>query len=525
MYDRPTLFDVTTRSLLKLHGGIGIAFAVVLLLILSQRNCLPTRVVPVTITPRSKVRHTSCMMLILALCSLLPCLLLFYFQPSNDSVLFSIEHAKVVSIEHPWMQTRHRVYNTMPKHIVITGTDRKNILRRVLRDTVEEVRVHTNGTVRFMLDSGSLLGYIRNRQPLPWDDDHDLSIYYKDLAAFQNDRRVYTRVVEALARRGLKFSLSYENPSCAVCGTSIDIQTGFFIDIFVWRDGLGNFTRGAKWRGAEKGCWRENGGEERSQDKRVLRGSVGQDIGGQDIGGQDMVHVTGDWHMFGWDTVVRKSVLLPPRPIDSFDGVQHLYLPNDPIGVANSEYGNCAQWFQAKYTFVIYAWPNWTNAATIGVLTALVAWLVWTKWRRRRRARGKNDDDDDDDDLAVSKIVITLVFSLVGLGTCCLYLLTNRFRSGFAALSLLIVAIGLLVQFNLFSLSNEACCDAGEETEEREGGEGGKRWIVMLPWILKATIVWSLVPGYPMVQWGLCMLHQEYSMLSCRLPGEETTLQ
>ena len=381
----------------------------------------------------------------------------------------------------------------MAQDVLITGADRKHILQRVLSDTVEELRVHTNGTLRSIVDAGSLLGFIRQQRSLPWDDDHDVAIYYKDFAPFYHDRSIYDRVVESLELRGLAFSLNYQSEKCAVCGRSTDIRSGFYIDIFVWRDGYGAWTRGPKYRGAVKGCWRENGGEERAGSRN-----------------ETMVHVTGDWHMFGWDKVVEKSALLPLRPINSFDGVQHLYVPNDPIRVARAVYGNCAQWNQGKQEFVMYAWPSSWCAVIICVLNVLVAWLVWRRiWRRRKNSTLPMAK------IKISLIVCSMTFSFLGVGTCCLYLLSDRLRSGYAALSLLIIAVGVLVQINLLSLR---ACNVEQESE------GWKKWSLLLICV-KTTIVWSLIPFYPIVRWSLCMLHQEMSMVSCRQHGEQTTLQ
>jgi hypothetical protein len=226
-----------------------------------------------------------------------------------------------------------------------------------------------------------------------------------------------------------------------------------------------------------------------------------------------MVHVTGDWHMFGWDKVVQKSALLPLRPIDSFDGVQHLYVPNDPIRVTRAVYGNCAQWNQAKQEFAVYAWPSSGCAVIICVLNMLIAWLVCGRiWRRRKNNTLPMVK------IEISLVVCSMTFSFMGFGMCCLYLLSDRLRSGYAALSLLIVAVGVLVQIN-YLLSMRAC-----NVEQESERKGWKRWS-LLRICVKMTIVWSLIPFYPIVRWGLCMLHQEMSMVSCRQPGEQTTLQ
>jgi hypothetical protein len=115
-----------------------------------------------------------------------------YNQPSKNQILFSINHADEASIKHPWMQDNHRVAFSNDFHNrTITGYDRAKILNTILQKTINKFNMMTNNSVRLILDSGSLLGYIRNKRNLPWDDDIDVSFWEKDLLLFERNPNIY----------------------------------------------------------------------------------------------------------------------------------------------------------------------------------------------------------------------------------------------------------------------------------------------------------------------------------------------
>lgn len=66
---------------------------------------------------------------------------------------------------------------------ILTSKDTLDILRKMLKDT-HSILVAEN--IQYMMDGGTLLGAVRHKNIIPWDDDADIVIFEKDELKFTN---------------------------------------------------------------------------------------------------------------------------------------------------------------------------------------------------------------------------------------------------------------------------------------------------------------------------------------------------
>lgn len=306
-------------------------------------------------------------------------------QPSPDDAFYSEAALKKAKVVHPAVMNRHYAFadkgqvNASRYDInTITTAGRRDVLRRLLNSTVQALWERAG--VKAVLTSGSALGYFRTHgrpggaRALAWDDDDDISIWIEDWAKLRrNGSYLFDAVQGRLKAEGVTFELNSKgsghsipkgasddlvqglsrNVSCGVCGRAAHPESGFFLDVFILKEGVGPLTRGPKFRGTRKGCWRE------------AQGAEGLD---PDTPGSGMVHMSGDWHMFGWDTVLRKDELFPLRKVQ-YEEVD-VWVAAKPGALAFAEFGGTARWYNFQRTLFMYGSPD--VCAVVGALVVVV---------------------------------------------------------------------------------------------------------------------------------------------------------
>ena len=274
--------------------------------------------------------------------------LLYILQPSEADEIFSEDHAMMVPETHPGVLSRHKKTPESKEVIEYTVGERRAIVRKILGTTVQ---LFSKQGIRLFLQSGSLAGFIRSRDKkpwptaLPWDDDDDLGVMYSDLQPLASPAgsALYQSMQTDFERKHMRMFLTYNNNSdCSVCGRVVHPVSGFFIDIFIWDQGMGKKTRGAKYRGSYKGCWRD---------------------GGEDLS-RKFVHQRGDFHMFGFDLVTYLEELLPLQKA-MYEGAE-VWVPADPEAIVRAEYGNCVSMHQPLRVLYLYSALNAFTVSAIG---------------------------------------------------------------------------------------------------------------------------------------------------------------
>lgn len=281
------------------------------------------------------------------------------------------------------------------------------------------------------------------------------------------------------------------------CGRIVDVDSGFFVDLFKWRNGIGEVKSNSRapYRGGNKGCWRgENKGEMYDNDFQTPACySTGSDCINDD-GGSSFVHklFVKAKGVKWWVQTIRKQRLLPLQ-LAQYKGVSGLYVPNDPIGAANGEYGNCAKWTPLKTQFAIYAWPNNWNVLSIlalggvGCLLLIIHnFLANEHWL-----------------LVPSHLLAAMVMFSAGavFPLCCTFLFSDKLRSGYASVSMCILAAGTYLLFNyvlMHVMSNKK-----------------SKIVIVLSRCSSITLFWSLLPFYSMLNMWACQMHQNISMSRC----------
>ena len=90
------------------------------------------------------------------------------------------------------------------------------------------------------LESGTLLGYLRDNDVIPWDKDADLAIYLPDcLKIFPDGGRngsFKTRLQAALPSRFHVTHMLCSKSNGPISGRVVDKETGFFSDVFTYED-------------------------------------------------------------------------------------------------------------------------------------------------------------------------------------------------------------------------------------------------------------------------------------------------
>ena len=353
--------------------------------------------------------------------------------------------------------------------------------------------------------------------------DYCFVFFDTDLKIFQQHPHIYTTVVQRLKEQhDIQFDVSYRhNHTCGICGRSVDRKSGFYIDIFKYSAGMGPNTRSAKYRGAVKGCWREQQNGEFNDPQFQTLASTAMPT--SDWFDRQFVHQSGEWHMFGWDIVLRKQRLLPLRRVSNFEGVvDGLYVPNDPVGAANAEYGSCAKWNQGKEHFALYAVPQSVHVVGVVLMGALAClWMVVTRVTGLREMMYTPSRDMMPKHLFCASFAFFL-FAVLPLS--CMYLVSNYLRSGFAASSMVVLCTGIAIFCSKVMFAE----DVGG-VRNRNRNRDRDRWWWWYGKQIGSTLssillCWSLLPFYSMLNWILCMVHLEWAMLSCRKEGEDSIL-
>ena len=458
---------------------------------------------------------------------------LFHLQPSDRVFLYSVKDAKL-AISHPMLTSRHRLTPEDASYArrSITAGERRQIVSGVLNATVRAL--HREAQVQPMLEGGSLLGWLRSgsgsaneddvsttRHALVWDDDDDVALLRRDwLKLRANSSRAFHRVRRHLSERyqiafrlsgmsgeeeeeeeedvgneteGMANHLSQaKRIDCGVCGRAVHTPSGFFVDIFYLFPGLGMHTRGAKFRGGHrKGCANEDKVKE-------VDGAGGGCFEFPDDDGDgecDSFHLTGDWHMYGWDAVVHRDDILPLRPA-IYDNVS-VWLPQRPLAFAVSIYGMCAQFHPPAVQFSMIARPHRALLAIVGVISAAAlmtvparAFVVGLPLVPKTQQQQQR----------CATLLIQVLAGLSGTATV-LLCAAEKIRSGFGN----IAVVGVVWFWPL--------------VVQRK--KGNPFWICVCL-VSAGLTVWSCAPLWPIVEFSFCWLNQQLAMTSCAGPGEMT---
>ncbi len=397
-------------------------------------------------------------------------------QSLDPSQVFSVAEIYALPTNNapPIVQTRHRF---APQHKELTFTVKQRsdciiALANTVLQALSKYGVHP------ILDGGSLLGYVRTggKRLLPWDDDMDFSVIYSDLDVFRgrNNTKKLTTIVSSLAQQGIDFFFKLEE-ACNVCGRAVDLASGYYIDFFVWGRGVGVSSRGAKWRGSVKGCWREEA-----------------DAEGANLT-QEYLYKQGDWHMYWWDNVIREDEVFPLHPVTGFEGIDAglLYAPRDPLAYLQSEYGAGVEWYAHPQQFVLFTQPTVPCMWLLCVIYVAIVILD----------RGVEPASLWDALFALCLVGTAVSVSLPGEGL----------RSGFAASAVVAATIGVLLRTQ--------CFGSRREVMVVDSRDRSRKYAV----VSAALLVSSLWPFYPMLLLFYEQLAQEFRMISCRQDGEKAT--
>lgn len=71
---------------------------------------------------------------------------------------------------------------------ILTSNDTLDILRKMLKDTHS---IFITNNIRYWIDGGTLLGAVRHKGIIPWDDDADLAVLENDKHKFLNLRDIF----------------------------------------------------------------------------------------------------------------------------------------------------------------------------------------------------------------------------------------------------------------------------------------------------------------------------------------------
>jgi len=80
---------------------------------------------------------------------------------------------------------------------ILTSKDTLDILRKMLKDTHA---ILTAKHIQYWIDGGTLLGAVRHKNIIPWDDDADIVITEKDKQKFLSLRRIFYKFGYGIVR-------------------------------------------------------------------------------------------------------------------------------------------------------------------------------------------------------------------------------------------------------------------------------------------------------------------------------------
>ena len=225
--------------------------------------------------------------------------------------LFSEDEVCNAKISHP--QALQWTHGSDVYSEEATCCSRKERLLRLLSTTtviMEKYGIHP------ILMSGSLLGAIRSNAPIIYDNDGDLAILQEEI--LKAGKFKFSMMIEEIRRTGAKMSLSY-HANCAICGhvkDSVGLSLDFFK--FVRQNNTNNDAyRGPHLAGPVKSCL--NPAIDFERDIHYFQ--------------------TNDWHMYGYDNIVRKQDIFPIQK--RAYGSTVAYYPAHPENFVKAEIGQC----------------------------------------------------------------------------------------------------------------------------------------------------------------------------------------
>jgi hypothetical protein len=437
----------------------------------------------------------------------------------------------------------HRNSYTDPRFDDLTSAERRRLISTVLNATTRKLSQQAD--VKCFLLGGSILGWLRSgpsesaRRALPWDDDDDVGILLEDwLRLRAHSSRAYHNVRRQLKEQhGISLTLSGMDPedgndrprnatdlldqamalNCGVCGRAVHEASGFMVDFFYFFPGMGKKTRGAKFRGTNKGCRNEVASVPEHLPSRIgginrVRGALGaedarakggalaavadhcEEFPDEDGDGMcDAFHLVGDWHLYGWDFVIGKADVLP-LVSTVYEGVD-VWVTQNPWAMALADYGNCVRYYPPAVHFFMIARPSWLLMAVLAALSTSVLFIVF-----ERMATSK---------VSIRSVALVCGFALHSLHF--LYLcLMEQLRSGFACLVVLLIVAGAPLVV------------AGNVAFRTHGAIPQNMHFLGTLALVAILATWALAPLWPILGYTACWLHEQLLMSPCAGPGETT---
>lgn len=119
------------------------------------------------------------------------------------------------------IDTKKRVFLNMPKaegaiRQIQLGT---SLILKMIKNICEENDIH------FFFESGTLLGAVRHKGFIPWDDDADIGMLREDFIKFENVVKNYPN---------LEFKKGYSKCCFQLNKVYLKDAPAFFVDIFIW---------------------------------------------------------------------------------------------------------------------------------------------------------------------------------------------------------------------------------------------------------------------------------------------------
>ena len=411
-------------------------------------------------------------MLFCLICFIIPyCILIF--QPDDNSVFYSEEDASKTSVKHKFLTHRHAVYIPNKNY---TAGDRRRDLLRLLENTT--VVLFEEANIRPILTSGSLLGWLRNREPMILDDDHDCAFMHDDwIRLWENSSFIYHRVRRVLLTQH-EIKINFWNSSW-ICARATHIPSGYFMDFFCLFPGIGKWTRHYAYRGITKGCQKEN----------MLRGKKANDINTTDTceefpdkdgdGVCDAFHIVKDWHMFGFDYVVAKSEILPLQPV-RYGGIR-AWVSHNPYALAYAEFGRSVNYRLPSEQFFMYSRPSTLSLMCLFVFICLLCFFSVQQFLSRR----------------IRTIQCALALLLTYHSTFAfIMIILNYIRSGMACVAL----ISIMCCWCVYNVFNKLITKNTQNV------------IIFTSFVM---LLWCVFPLWPIFEFVFVFNYERYSLSGC----------